>query len=98
MPPTVALLNHISSGILWRIFSQTGIFPGFSLHIIKNVVRISEAAMGGKGDITFSGRFFLYNSPKGSAKLRWAGPGSWDICNIIVPLVSLCSTCQREKV
>ena len=31
MPPAVALLNYISSGIFWRFFSQTGIFPGFSL-------------------------------------------------------------------
>ncbi len=29
VPPAVALLNYISSGILWRIFSQTGIFAGF---------------------------------------------------------------------
>ena len=47
MPPAVALLNYISSGILLRIFSQTGIFAGFSLHIINFAVRISEAAMGG---------------------------------------------------
>ena len=33
VPPTVALLNYISSGILWWIFSQTRIFAGFSLHI-----------------------------------------------------------------
>ncbi len=33
MPPAVALSNYISSGILWRIFCQTGIFAGFSLHI-----------------------------------------------------------------
>ena len=26
VPPAVALLNYISSGILWRIFYQTGIF------------------------------------------------------------------------
>ncbi len=44
MPPAVALLNYISSGILLRIFSQTGIFAGFSLHIINFAVRISEAA------------------------------------------------------
>ncbi len=32
VPPPVALLNYISSGILWRIFFQTGIFRGvFSL-------------------------------------------------------------------
>jgi hypothetical protein len=48
-PPAVALLNYISCGILWRIFCQTGIFAGFSLHIINNAVRISEAAMGGAG-------------------------------------------------
>ncbi len=45
VPPAVALLNNISSGILWRIFSQTGIFAGFSLHIINFAVRISKAAM-----------------------------------------------------
>ncbi len=51
MPPAVALLNYISRGILWQIFCQTGIFAGFSLYIINNAVRISEAAMGGAGDI-----------------------------------------------
>jgi hypothetical protein len=29
VPPAVALFNYISCGILWRIFSQTGIFAGF---------------------------------------------------------------------
>ncbi len=53
MPPAVALLNYISSGILWRIFCQTGIFAGFSLHIINFVGRISEAAMKGVGDVVF---------------------------------------------
>ncbi len=51
MPPVVALLNYTSCFILWRIFSQTGIFAGFSLHIINLAVRISAAAMA--GDITF---------------------------------------------
>jgi hypothetical protein len=49
VPPGVALLNYISSGILWRIFCQTGIFAGFSLYIHNNAVRVSEAAMGGAG-------------------------------------------------
>jgi hypothetical protein len=32
-PPAVALLNYISSGILWRIFCQTGTFRGvFSMY------------------------------------------------------------------
>ncbi len=31
VPPAVALLNYISSGILWRIFFQTGFFAGFSV-------------------------------------------------------------------
>ncbi len=47
VPPAVALLNYMRSGILWRIFFQTGIFAGFSLYII------SEAAMRGAGDIIF---------------------------------------------
>jgi hypothetical protein len=34
VPSEVALLNYISSGILWRIFCQTGIFVGFSLNTI----------------------------------------------------------------
>ena len=53
MPPVVALLNYIRSGKLWQIFSQTGIFAGFSLHIINLAVRISEAAMKEVGDIIF---------------------------------------------
>jgi hypothetical protein len=32
-------------------FAKLGHFAGFSLHIIYNAVRISEAAMGGAGDI-----------------------------------------------
>jgi hypothetical protein len=28
VPPTVALLNYINSGILWRVFCQTRIFAG----------------------------------------------------------------------
>jgi hypothetical protein len=48
VPPAVALLNYVSCGILRRIFSQTGIFAGFSLHISNLAVGISEAAMGGE--------------------------------------------------
>jgi hypothetical protein len=32
VPSAVALLNYKGSGILWRIFSRTGIFAGFSLN------------------------------------------------------------------
>ena len=39
MPPAVALINYMRSGILWRIFSQTEIFAGFLLLSLK-------AAMG----------------------------------------------------
>ena len=49
----VAMLNYISSGILWQIFCQTGIFAGFSLYINYFPVRISKAAMGGARDIIF---------------------------------------------
>jgi hypothetical protein len=53
VPPAVALLNYISSGILWRIFCQTGTFTGFSQQIINFVGRINEAAMKGVGNIIF---------------------------------------------
>jgi len=54
VPPAVAQLNYISIGLLWWIFCQTGKFRGvFSIYIINNAVRISEAAMGGAGDITY---------------------------------------------
>jgi hypothetical protein len=34
MPSAVALMNYISSGLLWRIFCQTGTFRGvFSPYI-----------------------------------------------------------------
>ncbi len=46
MPPAVALLNYISSGKLWRIFCQTGIFAGFSLRMYHFIAgRINAAAM-----------------------------------------------------
>ncbi len=91
MPPAVALLNYISSGLLWRIFSHTGIFAGFSLHIINLAIRISAATMAGDiiyfsvaGPVGYYTRahavifrvvFSLYYSPEGRAKLRWADRG-----------------------
>jgi hypothetical protein len=41
VPPAVALLNYTSSGKLWRIFCQTGIFAGFSqcLYCIINFAK-----------------------------------------------------------
>jgi hypothetical protein len=48
VPPGVALLNYISSGILYPIFCQTGTFRGV-FSISNNAVRISAAAMGGAG-------------------------------------------------
>jgi hypothetical protein len=78
VPPAVGLPNYISSGILRRIFCQTGIFAGFSLHIMNNAVRISEAATGGAWEIIqyFLRCYSLYYSPEGSARRRWTGQGS----------------------
>jgi hypothetical protein len=50
VPPAVAPLNYISSGILRRIFSPNWDFRGV-FSISNNAVRISAAAMGGAGDI-----------------------------------------------
>ncbi len=73
---------------------ELGYFAGFFyIYVINFAVRISEAAMKGVGDIIFHNlgaqwmgtpsycdlsRFFLYYSPQGSAKLRWAGRRSGD--------------------
>jgi hypothetical protein len=71
VPPAVALLNYISSVILWRIFCQTEIFAGFSLFSRKDQRSSDERGERGE-DITLepSGRvhphtvifrqFFLY--------------------------------------
>ncbi len=63
VPPGVTpLLNYISCGILWRIFCQTGILAGFSLHIINFVGSISEAAMKGEEDIIL---YYINLEPRG---------------------------------
>ncbi len=66
MSSAVALLNYISSVLLWRIFSQTGIFAGFSLHIINLAVRISAAMMA--GDIIFLGCQAVYKGAMEGAR------------------------------
>jgi hypothetical protein len=87
--PAVALLNYISSRILWRIFCQTGTFRGVFFTKITLAVRIPAAAMAGDiiffslagpveyytgaHTVIFRGVFSLYYSPERRAKLRWAG-------------------------
>ncbi len=44
MPPAVALINYISSGILWRIFCQTWTFRGVFSKYYNFDVRIREPA------------------------------------------------------
>jgi hypothetical protein len=78
VPPAVALLKYISSSLFWRIFSQTEILAGFSLHIINLAVRISAAMMA--GEIIF---FRVPNSLQGCD--GW-GEG-WEILYIKASLV-----------
>jgi hypothetical protein len=88
VPPAVALMNYISSGILWRIFSQTEIFAGFSLYIIHRKEQrncdiagdiIFFSLAGPVGDYTgvhnviFRCKFSIFYSPELSAKLRSSG-------------------------
>ena len=72
-------------------FPQTGIFAGFSLHIINLAIKISAATMAGDliyfsvagpvgyytgaHTVIFRGVFSLYYSPERRAKLRWSGGG-----------------------
>ncbi len=53
VPPAVALLNYTSSGLLWRIFCQTEIFAGFSLHIINLAVYKDQRSYDGRGHYIF---------------------------------------------
>ena len=76
MPPAVALLNYISCDKLWWIFCQTGIFAGFSLHIIYSAVRISEATRRG-GYIIFSAWFFLYLFAERISEAAMGRTGVW---------------------
>jgi hypothetical protein len=91
VPPAVAQLNYISSGILWRIFPKLGYFAGFSLIIIFFVGPISAAAIAGDliffclggpvGDYTgahtliFRGIFLFMIRQVEHAKLKWAERG-----------------------
>ncbi len=49
VPPAVALFNYISSGILWRILSQTEIFAGFSLYMYYSPEGSAKLRWSGKG-------------------------------------------------
>ena len=57
---------------LWRIFSQTGIFAGFSLRMYIYIAG-PVGYYTGAHTVIFRGVFSLYYSPEGRAKLRWAG-------------------------
>ncbi len=56
-------------------FAKLGHFAGFSLHIINNAVRISEATMRGVGDIIFSAWFFLYLFAERISEATMSGVG-----------------------
>ena len=79
MPSAVDIMNYISSGLLWRIFCQTGIFAGFSLHIINFAVRSSEAAMG-RGHYIVQGScssFRVRRSSVGCSLAQWKNMCPW---------------------
>jgi hypothetical protein len=58
-------------------FAKLGHFAGFSLHIIYNAVRISEATMRGVGDIIFSAWFFLYLFAERISEAAMGRRGVW---------------------
>jgi hypothetical protein len=91
MPPAVALSNYISSGILWRIFSQAGKFRGvfFTYCIINNAGRISEATMRGVGDIIFSAWFFFYLFAERISKAAMGRTGVWGHNMINMTIIEL---------
>jgi hypothetical protein len=58
-------------------FAKLGHFAGFSLHIINNAVRISEATMRGVGDIIVSAWFFLYLFAERISEAAMGRMGVW---------------------
>ena len=88
MPSAVDIMNYISSGLLWRIFCQTGdIFsPYISFITLKSSIRELYC--------TFTNfyKIFLYIILillKGIVKLRWAGWGAEYIIFFKLPRSSL---------
>jgi hypothetical protein len=87
VPSAVALLNYISCGMLWQIFSQTAIFAGFSLSIIFILGSISAAAITGDliffslggpdytgaHTVIFRGIFSIYYSADGTSEAAMGG-------------------------
>ena len=74
MPPAVALLNYISSGILWRIFPKLESSRGF---LINNAGRISEAVMCGEHYIYIwvPRNSFIRDGEIGDGKIEEGGCG-----------------------
>ncbi len=82
MPSVVALLNYITSGLLWRIFCQTETFRGvYSPYIyhLQNAGGISAAAIGrGRGHYTvFSAWFFCILFAERISEAAMGRKGVW---------------------
>jgi hypothetical protein len=95
VPPAVALLNYISSGILWRIFSPLGLFAGFSLYIYC-IINFAVYLCASAQCLFRFRRFFI---KQWSVNYKYA----WDIIFFRVPLSSFrvrhsslgCSVAQK---
>ncbi len=85
MPPAVALLNYISCGILWRIFLPNWDISRFFFYTLFTV-RISDAAMGGAGDIIFSAWLFfiLFAERISEAAMSRTGVGGYYVINMTI--------------
>jgi hypothetical protein len=80
VPSAVALLNYISSGLLWQIFSQTGTFRGvFSPYISFITLEGSaQLRLGGAGDIMYFLRgFFFILFAERIREAAMGGTGVW---------------------
>jgi hypothetical protein len=88
VPPAVALINYMRSGILGGFFVKLGHFAGFSLRIHISFITLEGSAQEKKAVLHFRGFFYktgIFFSPKGTAKLRWAVWGAEDIIFFRVP-------------
>ncbi len=77
MPPAVALKNYVSSGKLWRIFSQTGTFLGvFSMYTVQymsyRISLVGSAQLGWQGTL-----LSIFRVPRSSFRVRRSSIGTY---------------------
>jgi len=71
VPPAVALLNYISSGKLWRIFSQIVTFRGVISTYLSVISLVRSAQLRWQGT-----SYIIFRVPRSSFRVRRSSVGT----------------------